>query len=76
MSEPPPARDFDRRLRCNRCGCVLEVTADEMLRFSRGDWPRCCVLPMVLEVDDQAVSPGDKTALERPPRRPRERFRR
>ena len=71
MTEPKTAQDFDRRLRCNRCGCVLEVTADEMLRFSRGDWPRCCVLPMVLEVDDQTVSPNEKTALERPRRRSR-----
>ena len=53
----------------------MEVTADEMLRFSRGDWPRCCVLPMVLVVDDQAVSPGDKTALERTTRRSRDRSR-
>ena len=71
MPDSTPARDVDRRLRCPRCGCVLEVTADEMLRFSRGDWPRCCMLPMVLVVDDQAVSPNEKTALERPRRRSR-----
>jgi hypothetical protein len=54
-----------RRLRCDRCECVLELTADELLRYSRGDWPRCCTLAMVLEIDEQAVRPNAGTELER-----------
>ena len=72
MSTPPPAT---RRLRCDRCACVLEVTADEMLTFTRGgDWPRCCMVAMILDVDDQSVRPTDATALERPSRRARRMF--
>jgi hypothetical protein len=69
MSTSPPS---DRRLRCDRCGCVLDVTANELLQFSRGEWPRCCLVPMILELDDQSVRPTDGTELERPsrPRRP------
>ena len=55
-----------RRLRCDRCGCALEVTADELLHFSHGEWPRCCMRAMIVEVDDQSVRPTDTTALERP----------
>ncbi len=47
------------------------MTADEVLRVSRGDWPRCCMLPMILEVDDQSVRPNAGTELERPDRRGR-----
>ena len=55
--------------------CVLEVTADEMLTFTRGgDWPRCCMVAMILDVDDQSVRPTDATALERPSRRARRMF--
>jgi hypothetical protein len=43
----------------------MEVSADELLRFSRGDWPRCCILPMILEFDGTSVGPTDKTDLER-----------
>jgi hypothetical protein len=62
----PPA--LDRRLRCDRCGYSMDVTADELLRFSRGDWPRCCVRAMTLDVDDRSVSPSQATELERPTR--------
>lgn len=58
----------DRRLCCNRCGSGFEVTPDELLRFSSGDWPRCCLAPMVLEVADHLVSPNAATELERPAR--------
>ena len=62
------------RLKCGRCRCVLEVTADELLRFSSGEWPRCCVVPMVLEVDGAPVGPTEKTAVERPRRSTRKMF--
>jgi len=64
----------DRRLRCDRCGYLMDVTADELLRYSRGDWPRCCVVPMILDVDDQSVSPSEVTELERPSRSARKMF--
>jgi hypothetical protein len=64
---PEPAR----RLRCDRCGCILELTADEMLRCTSGDWARCCMVAMVLEVDDEAVRPNERTELEQ--RRPQGR---
>jgi hypothetical protein len=52
----------------------MDVTADELLRFSRGEWPRCCVVPMILEVDDRSVSPTGPTKLERPTRVARKMF--
>jgi hypothetical protein len=58
----------NRGLRCDRCGCVLEVTSDELLQFSQGEWPRCCMRPMIIDVDDQSVRPSDATDLERPAR--------
>jgi hypothetical protein len=68
MPTPP---ESDGRLRCDRCGCVLEVTAAELIAFSRGDWPRCCMVAMILDVDDVSVRPTDATALERPAARSR-----
>lgn len=64
----------DRRLRCDRCGSGFEVTPDELVQFSRMDWPRCCLVPMTLEVADQSVRPNAATELERPARGPRKRF--
>jgi hypothetical protein len=64
----------DRRLRCDRCEAGFDVTPDELLRFSSGDWPRCCMVPMILEVADQSVRPNAATELERPARRQRNRF--
>ena len=58
----------DARLRCSRCECLLEVTADELIRFSRGEWPRCCMVLMILDVDNNSVNPGAGTELERPSR--------
>jgi hypothetical protein len=52
----------------------MEVSADELLQFVRGDWPRCCILPMILELDGTAVGPMDKTDLERPSRPARKMF--
>src|SRR5689334_18423802 len=74
---PMPFRPtmIERRLRCDRCGCVLEMTADELLRCSHGDWPRCCMVAMVLEVADQSVRPNAGTELERPERQGRTPFR-
>jgi hypothetical protein len=67
MITPPPP---ETRLRCLRREDVVILTPDEMLRVSRrGEWPGYCVLPMVLEVEDQAVSPNGKTDLERLRRR-------
>jgi hypothetical protein len=66
--------DPDRRLRCDRCGHSMDVTADELLLYTRGDWPRCCMVAMILEVDDQSVSPSDVTELERPSRTARKMF--
>lgn len=66
---------IERRLRCDRCGCVLEMTADELLRCSHADWPRCCMVAMVLEVADQSVRPNAGTELERPERQGRTSFR-
>lgn len=70
----PSRPAHDRRLRCDRCGCVLDMTADELLQVSRGEWPRCCMVPMILEVDDQSVRPNAGTELERPVRRGRPSF--
>ena len=53
------------RLRCDWCGWVLDVTADELLRFSRGDWPRCCMRALILDVGGHSVRPTDRTKLER-----------
>jgi hypothetical protein len=71
----PTSPAHDRRLLCDRCGCVLTMTADELIRFSRGEWPRCCLLPMVLELDNQSVRPNDGTEVERPTRRGRTSYR-
>ena len=54
-----------RRLRCDRCGWVLEVTADDLRQFSRGTWPRCCTRGLILDVGPHSVRPTDRTKLER-----------
>jgi hypothetical protein len=41
---------------------------------SRGDWPRCCIMAMILDVDEESVKLGDGTKMERPPRRARKMF--
>jgi hypothetical protein len=62
----PTPHASETRLRCPRCDVVVALTQDEMLQVSRGgEWPRCCLVPMVVEVEDQTVSPDGKTALER-----------
>ena len=67
----PPAG----RLRCDRCGCSMDVSPDDMVRFTHGEWPRCCLLPMTLDVDDHLVRPTAGTDLERPPRPARKTYR-
>ena len=63
-----------RRIRCDHCGCSLELTADELLEFTRGAWPRCCLRPMILDVADHSVRPNEGTEVERPPRPARRTF--
>jgi hypothetical protein len=60
-----------RRLRCDRCGWALEVTADDLRRLSHGDWLRCCTQAMILDVGDHSVRPTDHTTVERSARRDR-----
>jgi hypothetical protein len=72
MDIPAPSEPV-RQLRCDRCDCVLDLTVDELLRCSHGDWPRCCMMAMILEVDEQSVRPNDKTELERGRRQGRRR---
>jgi hypothetical protein len=60
-----------RRLRCGRCWCSMELTADELLVVSRGQWPRCCLSPMILDVVDQSVRSDEGTEVERTSRVPR-----
>jgi hypothetical protein len=62
---PPPPVSAPR-LRCDRCGRAIDVTADELLQFSRGKYPQCCRRPMILEVQAHSVRPSDNTDLERP----------
>jgi hypothetical protein len=50
------------------------LTADELLAFTRGEWPRCCMRPMILDVEDHSVRPNEATELEGPPRRSRRMF--
>jgi hypothetical protein len=71
--EMPTTSGPARQLKCNCCGWVLGVTADDLHRFSRGKWPSCCVVAMVLEVDGHSVGPSEDTELERPTRRFRRR---
>jgi hypothetical protein len=63
-----------RQLRCGRCGSSIQLSADELLAFSRGEWPRCCLSPMILDVVDHSVRPDDKTAVERTSRRAHRMF--
>jgi len=67
-------QDPARRIRCDRCGCSLQLTPDELLEFTRGEWPRCCMRPMILDVADHSVRPNDGTEVERPARRTRKMF--
>jgi hypothetical protein len=67
---PEPAR----RIRCDRCESTIQLTPDELLEVSRGEWPRCCLSPMILEVEDDSVNPSVDTDLARPSRRSRRRF--
>jgi hypothetical protein len=42
------------------------VTLDALIRFSRGEYPRCCQRPMILDVEARSIRPSDNTDLERP----------
>jgi hypothetical protein len=63
-----------RRLWCGRCGGSIQLTADELLAFSRGEWLRCCLSPMILDVVDRSVRPDEKTEVERTSRPARRMF--
>jgi hypothetical protein len=58
-----------RRLRCDRCGWTIEVSADDLRRLSLGYWLRCCMKAMTLDVGGHSVRPTDHTKVERSPRR-------
>jgi hypothetical protein len=60
-----------RRLRCDRCGWALDVTADDLRRFSRGDWLFHCMRAMILDVGGHSIRPTDHTKVERSARRDR-----
>jgi hypothetical protein len=61
----PQAPGYNPRLRCDHCGRVVDVTADELIRFTRGKLPRCCTRVLTLEVDGLSVRPAERTKLER-----------
>jgi hypothetical protein len=61
----PPAPDYAPRLRCDHCGRAIDVTADELIQFSRGELPQCCTRILTLEVDGLLVRPAERTKLER-----------
>jgi hypothetical protein len=65
----PPTPVYCPRLRCEHCGRVVEVTADELTRLSRGKLPECCSRALTLEVDGLFVRPAERTKLERGDRR-------
>jgi hypothetical protein len=43
------------------------VTADDLIRFSRGRYPQCCKRLLTLEVGGRFVRPAERTKLERHP---------
>jgi hypothetical protein len=61
----PPAPAFTPRLRCDQCGRLIEVTNDELTRFTRGTLPRCCTRVLTLEVGGRLVRPAERTKVER-----------
>ena len=61
----PPTTAYAPRLRCDHCGRVLDVTADDLIRFSRGRYPQCCERVLTLEVGGLFVRPAERTKLER-----------
>lgn len=61
-----PSSVSAHRLRCDRCRREVDVTADDLIQFSSGTYPRCCKRPMTLDVDSRLVRPNDNTDLERP----------
>lgn len=41
-SRPDRKVEPRRVVQCNTCGCAVECSADELLRYTREGWPRCC----------------------------------
>lgn len=54
-----------RLLRCDTCARSEENSAEELLRYTREGWPKCC--GQVMAVFTEAVpSAADDTALDKP----------
>jgi hypothetical protein len=46
-----------RLLECIICGQVVECSAEELLRYTREGWPRCCGQVMVFSVESISATP-------------------
>ena len=66
-----PARPARRQFQCPACGRRVELTPDDLRRFTGRPWPACCGRAMDLTVGAARVSPSDGTDPERPALRPR-----
>lgn len=63
---PPPSpqtgpQDAQRLLRCAACGRTDEVSATDLLRYTKAGWPRCCGEVMALYLQADKPGPDDTT---------------
>jgi hypothetical protein len=56
QTDPPVAPR--RVVQCNACGRSADCTAEELLRYTRDGWPRCCGQVMAFYTEATRPAPA------------------